>query len=109
MVGDELTALQISQKLLRMGYHVPAIRPPTVPKGTSRLRCDLYVQCPDWSLRSRFGGLALPLGTMGRCISRLDSVFENVLARIWFSKRMLPALIAELLCQLPTRSKMLRI
>mmetsp|Transcript_6305 Transcript_6305/g.12022 ORF Transcript_6305/g.12022 Transcript_6305/m.12022 type:complete len:256 (+) Transcript_6305:787-1554(+) len=41
MVGDELTALQISQKLLRMGYHVPAIRPPTVPKGTSRLRIAL--------------------------------------------------------------------
>ena len=37
VVGDEATALAASAQLLRKGFHVPAIRPPTVPKHTSRL------------------------------------------------------------------------
>ncbi|KAL3138918.1 hypothetical protein ABBQ32_005735 [Trebouxia sp. C0010 RCD-2024] len=37
VVGDEAAALAASALLLRKGFHVPAIRPPTVPKHTSRL------------------------------------------------------------------------
>lgn len=36
VVGDEAAALSASALLLRKGFHVPAIRPPTVPKNTSR-------------------------------------------------------------------------
>ena len=36
VVGDETTALTASAALLQKGFHVPAIRPPTVPKNTSR-------------------------------------------------------------------------
>ena len=38
VMGDEGAALGASEELLRRGYLVPAIRPPSVPAGTSRLR-----------------------------------------------------------------------
>lgn len=41
MLGDEERALRASAALLEHGIFVPAIRPPTVPIGTSRLRIAL--------------------------------------------------------------------
>ncbi len=41
VVGDPARALDISTALERRGYLVTAIRPPTVPTGTSRLRITL--------------------------------------------------------------------
>ena len=38
VVGDEAVAVSTSDALLERGCWVPAIRPPTVPAGTSRLR-----------------------------------------------------------------------
>ncbi len=41
VVGDERDAVALSDALLERGLLVPAIRPPTVPAGTSRLRIAL--------------------------------------------------------------------
>ena len=41
VIGDEADAVAASAHLLAQGLWVPAIRPPTVPRGTSRLRITL--------------------------------------------------------------------
>jgi 8-amino-7-oxononanoate synthase len=41
VLGDEATALEASRRLRARGYFVRAIRPPTVPAGTSRLRVSV--------------------------------------------------------------------
>ncbi len=41
LLGDASLAVRFSERLLEEGIYVPAIRPPTVPSGTSRLRFSL--------------------------------------------------------------------
>lgn len=41
IVGDNETALRLSGALRQQGIYVPAMRPPTVPQGTARLRITL--------------------------------------------------------------------
>jgi len=41
MVGDNRKALELAERLAERGLLVPAIRPPTVPPGTARLRVTL--------------------------------------------------------------------
>jgi 8-amino-7-oxononanoate synthase len=41
ILGEEARALEASRLLREGGFHVKAIRPPTVPRGTSRLRVSL--------------------------------------------------------------------
>jgi 8-amino-7-oxononanoate synthase len=41
LIGDAAEAVQLSERLLEKGLLVPAIRPPTVPDGTARLRVTL--------------------------------------------------------------------
>lgn len=41
IVGDEKKTLKLSQYLFNDGIYIPAIRPPTVPQGTSRLRISI--------------------------------------------------------------------
>lgn len=41
LIGDDKKAVDLSQQLFDRGFLVTAIRPPTVPEGTSRLRITL--------------------------------------------------------------------
>ena len=41
IIGREEDTLHAAEQMARLGFHVPAIRPPTVPAGTSRLRVSL--------------------------------------------------------------------
>ncbi|HVA12380.1 MAG TPA: aminotransferase class I/II-fold pyridoxal phosphate-dependent enzyme, partial [Stellaceae bacterium] len=47
IVGDEAAALDASRLLDSEGFLVAAIRPPTVPEGTARLRLTFCAQHPD--------------------------------------------------------------
>jgi len=47
IVGDAVAATALSQRLADRGLWVPAIRPPTVPAGTSRLRVSLSAAHTD--------------------------------------------------------------
>jgi 8-amino-7-oxononanoate synthase len=47
VIGDEETTLVVSRFLEDEGYLVVAIRPPTVPVGTARLRLTFTAQHPD--------------------------------------------------------------
>lgn len=44
IVNDPEVAMEMSQQLRKKGIFIPAIRPPTVPKGTSRLRVTVTAE-----------------------------------------------------------------
>ncbi len=60
IIGDSERALQISDALFDAGIHVTAIRPPTVPNGTARLRVTLSAE-HDRSHIDRLIGSLQPL------------------------------------------------
>jgi 8-amino-7-oxononanoate synthase len=47
VVGGDADCVEVSRRLLDRGVLVPAIRPPTVPEGTSRLRVSLTAAHAD--------------------------------------------------------------
>jgi 8-amino-7-oxononanoate synthase len=58
VVGDEEAAIAASAELLARGVLVPAIRPPSVPRGTSRLRITLSAAHEDEHVDSLLGALS---------------------------------------------------
>jgi 8-amino-7-oxononanoate synthase len=66
MLGSEVAAMAASDSLRRQGLWVPAIRPPTVPKGSSRLRITFSAAHADDDIERLLEGLAsLPRQTPG--------------------------------------------
>ena len=57
VIGDEADAVEASSALLARGLWVPAIRPPTVPRGTSRLRVTLSAVHTDEQVDRLVGSL----------------------------------------------------
>lgn len=51
ILGTEERALAAAASLLEAGLHVPAVRPPTVPPGTSRLRITLTASHDEADVR----------------------------------------------------------
>lgn len=51
MLGDERRALDVMQRCAQHGINAPAIRPPTVPPGTSRLRISIRSDHTDEQIR----------------------------------------------------------
>jgi 8-amino-7-oxononanoate synthase len=58
ILGDEAAALGVASRLLEQGLLVPAIRPPTVAPGTSRLRVALSAAHDDAQLDRLSSALA---------------------------------------------------
>jgi 8-amino-7-oxononanoate synthase len=50
MMGADAAAMDASRRLLEAGIQVAAIRPPTVPVGTARLRVTLHARLTDHDL-----------------------------------------------------------
>jgi 8-amino-7-oxononanoate synthase len=57
VIGDEAEAVDVSARLLERGLLVPAIRPPTVAPGTSRLRVALSAAHTDEQIDALVDGL----------------------------------------------------
>jgi 8-amino-7-oxononanoate synthase len=58
VVGDSRAATALSAALLAQGIWVPAIRPPTVPAGTARLRVSLSAAHTEADVDALLGALA---------------------------------------------------
>jgi len=57
IIGDDNKALKISAKLAEAGFFVPAIRPPTVPEGTARLRFTITAAHTTEQINGLISGL----------------------------------------------------
>ena len=57
-MGAPERAVKVSAALLEQGFLVPAIRPPTVPEGTSRLRVSLSAAHSASDIRALVAAIA---------------------------------------------------
>jgi 8-amino-7-oxononanoate synthase len=57
VVGDNRTALDLASALQHEGFVVPAIRYPTVPKGSARLRISLIASHTEEQIRALCGAI----------------------------------------------------
>ena len=58
IVGDSAEAVRRAEEMQRRGYYVRAVRPPTVPEGTARLRFSLRADLADEEMEGLINILA---------------------------------------------------
>jgi 8-amino-7-oxononanoate synthase len=63
VVGDPAAAMAAHARLLERGFLVPAIRPPTVPEGTARLRISLCADHSQADVEALAGAIAESLAS----------------------------------------------
>jgi 8-amino-7-oxononanoate synthase len=66
VIGGDADAVQVSRRLFDRGVFVPAIRPPTVPEGTARLRISLTAAHGDDDVDRLLEGLRAVADGMSR-------------------------------------------
>jgi 8-amino-7-oxononanoate synthase len=58
IIGDDLGVMQIASGLRERGFDVRGVRPPTVPKGTARLRISITLNVTEAAIAGLFEALA---------------------------------------------------
>ena len=66
-LGDNQRACLVAEALQRDGFDVRAIRPPSVPSGTARLRLSLNAELPEATLDRFVAALGVALKEAGAC------------------------------------------
>ena len=58
VLGEDAVALNVSKKMAERGFWITAIRPPTVPEGTARLRITLSAEHSEQDVEQLLNALA---------------------------------------------------
>jgi 8-amino-7-oxononanoate synthase len=64
IVGADGAAVALAAGLQRRGFDVRAVRPPTVPEGTARLRISITLNVDEQAVRALFAALAAEQGVL---------------------------------------------
>jgi len=65
LIGDDAKVIKVGEYLLAAGFWTGAIRPPTVPVGSARLRITLTAQHTDEQVDGLLDALEKALKTAG--------------------------------------------
>lgn len=62
LIGDNFRAMRIAKAMRAEGFDIRAIRPPTVPEGTARLRLSITLNVSESQIRQMFDRLSIAIG-----------------------------------------------
>ncbi len=62
LIGDNFRAMRIAEAVRAEGFDIRAIRPPTVPEGTARLRLSITLNVSESQIRQMFDRLSIAMG-----------------------------------------------
>jgi 8-amino-7-oxononanoate synthase len=65
VMGEDEAAVELAARLRALGFDVRAIRPPTVPVGTARLRVALTLNVTESAVESLFEALGMEMAASG--------------------------------------------